>query len=135
MSEPGKPKSKRTLSGQEAAGRLSILAEALRVGATIDVDVAGERVSLQPAGEKRTELKSRADKRRSHTRFPGVVTRSNGERPKIARRAATQLRHHLPTPQQRRTRFQPLQTLAQHRDPLRQVRPDLLGAASPSQPR
>jgi amphi-Trp domain-containing protein len=64
VSEPGKLKRKRTLSRQEAAGWLSILAEALRAGATIDVDVAGERVSLHPADEIRTEieLKSRPDK-------------------------------------------------------------------------
>jgi amphi-Trp domain-containing protein len=64
VSEPGKLKRKRTMSRQEAAAWLSILAEALRAGATIDVDLAGERVTLQPTDEIRTEieLKSLADK-------------------------------------------------------------------------
>jgi amphi-Trp domain-containing protein len=64
VSERSNLKRKRTLSRQEAAGWLSILAQALTAGATIEVDLAGERVSLQPADEIRTEieLKSRPDK-------------------------------------------------------------------------
>jgi amphi-Trp domain-containing protein len=64
VSEPGKLKRQWTLSREEAAGWLSILAEALAAGAMIEVDVAGERVSLHPADEIRTEieLKSRPDK-------------------------------------------------------------------------
>ncbi len=64
MSEPGKLKRQWTLSREEAAGWLSILAEALAAGAMIEVDVAGEQVSLHPADEIRTEikLKSRPDK-------------------------------------------------------------------------
>ena len=64
MSEPGKLKRKWTLSRREAAGWLSILAEALRAGATIEVDLAGEHIILHPADEIRTEieLKSHPDK-------------------------------------------------------------------------
>ena len=64
MSEPSKLRRKRTLSRQDAVDWLSILAQALTAGARIEVDLAGERVSLQPVDEIRREieLKSRPDK-------------------------------------------------------------------------
>ena len=64
VSEPSKLKRKHTVSRQEAAAWLSLLAEAVSMGGTIDVSLAGDRIILQPAEEIRAEieLKSRPDK-------------------------------------------------------------------------
>lgn len=64
--------------------------------------------------------------RRSSTPSPNAKIRSTGARPRVCRRAATSIRRRaLRATQHRRTRLPSTQAVARHRNPLRQIRPDL----------
>lgn len=64
--------------------------------------------------------------RRSSTPSPNAKIRSTGARPRVCRQAATSIRRRaLRATQHRRTRLPSTQAVARHRNPLRQIRPDL----------